>query len=222
MMAGRTFGTKLAAGFGLTLALTLLMTATSVAALRYVLTTKDSVITSARVNLVGTEMLSALMESRIADYRGYLLTGTDEYLNATNQDRANFLNEVSNLRKSMTDTESLELLDTVSAAEEKHAGILGPVMEQRARLTDLRNVNQLAGNDQVKAARIAVQQSIKALIARQSTVVDARRDESSNRATAAIIFIVAIGLLLIGAAAAVAWKLSRDLKREVGAAVGHI
>ncbi len=40
MMAGRTFGAKLAAGFGLTLALTLLMTATSVLALRYVLVTQ--------------------------------------------------------------------------------------------------------------------------------------------------------------------------------------
>ncbi|MCO8269889.1 methyl-accepting chemotaxis protein [Actinoplanes sp. TRM 88003] len=222
MMAGRTFGTKLAAGFGLTLALTLIMTATSVAALRYVLTTKDNVITSARVNLVGTEMLSALMESRIADYRGYLLTGTDEYLNATKQDRENFLAEVSNLRASITDAQSRRLLDDVTAAEEKHAGILAPVMAQRAGITDLRSVNQITGNEQVKPARIAVQDAIKALIARQSTVVDSRSSEASDRATAASIFIIVIGLLLIAASALVAWKLSRNLRREVGAAVGHI
>ena len=61
MMAGRTFGAKLAAGFGLTLALTLLMTATSALALRYVLTTKDKVIYSASQGLVGAETLSAVM-----------------------------------------------------------------------------------------------------------------------------------------------------------------
>src|SRR5262245_39737721 len=98
MMAGRTFGTKLAAGFGLTLFLTLLMSITSVVALRYVLHTKDAVIESARVNLVGAEKMSALMESRIADYRGYMLSKTDEYLNATNTDRAKFLAELDSLR----------------------------------------------------------------------------------------------------------------------------
>ena len=44
MMAGRTFGTKLAAGFGLTVALTLLMGAASVGARYVVVNTKDDVI----------------------------------------------------------------------------------------------------------------------------------------------------------------------------------
>ncbi|WP_250004338.1 methyl-accepting chemotaxis protein [Actinoplanes sp. M2I2] len=222
MMAERTFGTKLAAGFGLTLALTLLMTATSVLTLRYVMSSKDNVITSARVNLVGSEALSAYMESRIADYRAYLLVGTDEYLTATAADRTRFLGQVATLRKSMTDPTSLELLDTVSTVEEKHATVVAGVIAERAGLNDLRNVRQLAGNQELKAARIAVQKAIAALIERQSTVVDARRDESSTRATMAIFFIIGIGALLILGAAAVAWKLSRDLRREVGAAVGHI
>ncbi|WP_236048580.1 methyl-accepting chemotaxis protein [Paractinoplanes ovalisporus] len=222
MMAGRTFGNKLAAGFGLTLALTLIMTATSVLALRYVLTTKDGVITSARVNLVGSEALSAAMESRIADYRGYLLNGSDEYLDATTQDRTRFLDEVDRLRASITDPGSKERLEAVAEAEAKHAAILAPVMEQRAKLTSLVNVNQLSGNEEVKAARITVQKAIADLIARQTTVVDSRSDAASQRAVEAMVFIIAIGMVLILAAALVAWKLSRDLRREVGAAVGHI
>ena len=98
MMAGRTFGAKLAAGFGLTLALTVLMTATSVLALRYVLTTKDNVITSATVNLVGAEELKTLVERRIADYRAYLLDADNaEWLTATRQDRADILAKISDL-----------------------------------------------------------------------------------------------------------------------------
>ncbi|MBB4690624.1 methyl-accepting chemotaxis protein [Paractinoplanes abujensis] len=222
MMAGRTFGNKLAAGFGLTLALTLLMTATSVLALRYVLSTKDTVISSARVNLVGAEALSAAMESRIADYRGYLLTRSGEYLNGTNADRNRFLDQVSLLRTTMTDPTSKELLEVVSEAEAKHAAILAPVIEQRSRMATLENIDQLAGNEQVKAARIAVQKAIAELITRQAAVVDSRRDASTRRAGEAMWFIVGIGAVLIAAAALVAWKLSRDLKREVGAAVGHI
>ena len=52
--------------------------------------------------------------------------------------------------------------------------------------------------------------------------VTADRDASSARASAAIIFIIGLGGALILGAAAVAWRLSRDLRREVGAAVGHI
>ncbi|WP_250035176.1 methyl-accepting chemotaxis protein [Paractinoplanes maris] len=221
-MADRTFGTKLAAGFALTLALTLLMTATSVLTLRYVLNSKDGVITSARVNLVGSEALSAYMESRIADYRAYLLVGSDEYRTATAADRTRFLAQMATLRKSMTDPPSLELLNAVAAAEDKHATILAPVMEQRSRMTDLRSVTQIAGNQDLKAARIAVQQAIAGLIDRQSTVVDTRRDESSTRATMSMVFIIVLGAALILGSAGVAWKLGRDLRREVGAAVGHI
>ncbi|GID28584.1 HAMP domain-containing methyl-accepting chemotaxis protein [Paractinoplanes brasiliensis] len=222
MMAGRTFGTKLAAGFGLTLLLTLLMTATSVATLRYVLSTQNEVISSARVNLVGAEALSAAMESRIADYRGYLLTRNDEYLEATNADRKQFLDQISLLRTAVTDPASKELLDIVADAETKHAAALAPVIEQRSRMSTLTNVNQLSGNEEVKAARIAVQKAITDLIARQTIVVDNRRDASAERALQGMVFIIVLGVLLIVAAALVSWKLSRDLKREVGAAVGHI
>ncbi|MEV4350881.1 methyl-accepting chemotaxis protein [Actinoplanes sp. NPDC049596] len=222
MMAGRTFGTKLAAGFGLTLALTLLMSLTSVAALRYVLHTKDAVIESARVNLVGAESLSALMESRIGDYRGYLLTGTDEYLNATNTDRAKFLAQLDSLRGTIENPTSKELLEQISAAEATHAGIVSGLMAQRAKINDLRSVAQLTGSDQVKTARLAVQKAIADLITQVQATVNAKSDDSSTRAMWAMTFIIVIGVFLIACAAGVAWKLSRDLKREVGAAVGHI
>ncbi len=222
MMAGRTFGTKLAAGAALTLTLTLLMTVISVFALKYVLHTKDGVITSARENLVGSEKLSALMESRIADYRGYLLWGTDEYLTAANQDRQNFLDEVTQLRTTLQDEKARGLLDVVSSSEAKHAELVTPVMQKRAGISDLTDVRALGSNDAVRNARVVVQKGIADLIARQTAVVSTRSDAASTRAVQAIIFIIAIGVLLMLGSAGVAWRLSRDLRREVGAAVGHI
>jgi methyl-accepting chemotaxis protein len=222
MMAGRTFGAKLAAGFGLTLALTLLMTATSVLALRYVMASKDSVIKSARLNLYGAEQLSKTMESRISDFRAYLLVGTDEYLSATNSDRTLFLQQVDTLRTSLEDPTAIKQLDTIQAAESTHNTVLAPVIAKRATITDLGKVRQLGATGQIKPAREAVQASLDALINRQKQIVENKRQESSHRAIQAILFIVAIGVVLIAAAAAVAWRLSRDLKREVAAAVGHI
>ncbi|WP_203781064.1 methyl-accepting chemotaxis protein [Paractinoplanes rishiriensis] len=220
-MAGRTFGTKLAAGFGLTLALTLLMTATSVLALRYVLITKDKVIHSASQGLVGAEMLSAIMERRIGDYRAYLLSGSDEWFDAATKARTEFLDQVTALRGMLEDPRNLELLDAVQASEVKHAAVLDPVMEKRRTITDLNQVPDLSGGT-LRPAREALQRDLDALINGVRTTVDETRTESSERATLSMLVIIGIGTLLIIGAAAVSWRLSRDLKREVGAAVGHI
>jgi methyl-accepting chemotaxis protein len=222
MMAGRTFGAKLAAGFGLTLALTLIMTSTSVLALHYVTTTKDSVIKSAATNLVGAEALSRAMEARIADYRGYLLTGTTEYSSATAADRLVFLAQVDALRATLEDETAIRLLEAVVTAEQNHFTVIGGVMAKRPSLSTIPEIIAAANAAQVKPAREAVQQSIVALIDRQRAVVDSKRANSSKRATQAIIFIIGIGFVLILGAGLVTWRLSRDLRREVGAAVGHI
>lgn len=222
MMAGRTYGTKLAGGFGLTLALTLLMTITSIVALNYVVDKKDAVIRAAADTLFGAEALSETMETRIANYRGYLLVGSDEFKNAAQADRDRFLAQVKVLDREMTDERSRQLLAAVSAAELTHAQALTVVMDKRAGLSDLRAVRELGSSQALRNARIALQAAISALIERVRADVVADRKASSSRATQAILFIVGIGLLLVVCAAAVAWRLSRDLRREVAAAVGHI
>jgi len=222
MMAGRTFGTKLAAGFGLTLVLTLLMISTSALALRYVMATKDTVIKSATENMVGVERLRGLYLARIADYRGYLLGGSQELLDASNRDRTEFLAEITLLRNTVDDRTALQMVDQVSQAEATHAAAIAPVIAKRATIKNLTTVAQLNSSGQVRPAREALENAINALIDRVRIAVDRSRRDSSNRATLAMVFIMVIGGVLIACAAAVAWRLSRDLKREVGAAVGHI
>jgi methyl-accepting chemotaxis protein len=220
MMTGRTFGAKLAAGFGLTLALTVLMTATSVLALRYVLTTKDKVISSATLNLVGAEELNTLVERRIGDYRAYLLGATPEWLAATKQDRVDILNKIAQLRETVSPN-VLRLLDAVSVAEAQHATVLDDVISRRGTIKDLTSVNQIT-NTELRPKREALQKALGQMIVQVRKNVAATRDESTRRAAAAIMFIIALGGALILGAAAVAWRLSRELRREVGAAVGHI
>jgi methyl-accepting chemotaxis protein len=52
--------------------------------------------------------------------------------------------------------------------------------------------------------------------------VEAARRDSSARATQAIVLIVILGLAAMVCGSVIAWRLNRDLRREVGAAVGHI
>ena len=86
MMSGRTFGTKLAGAFGLTVSLTLLMGAASVAALAVAVGTKDAVVSSATEGLSGAQQLNTTMVQRLADFRAYMLNGRQDYLDATEAD----------------------------------------------------------------------------------------------------------------------------------------
>jgi CHASE3 domain sensor protein len=221
MMAGRTFGTKLAFGFGLTLALTLVIVLTSVGALLFVVRSDTKVIATATNDLFQAQQMNTTMESRIGNYRAYLLNKQQAYLDATNRDRSTFLDEVATLKAELTDTNALDLLEDVSVAEAKHAAALAPVIERRKAMTSLVDIAQLNATN-VAPLRQALQDANAKLVARVAEVVQIDRKHSASRAAAAIWVIVVLGLLAIAWGAWTAWRLSRDLRREVGTAVGHI
>ncbi|UQU68204.1 methyl-accepting chemotaxis protein [Couchioplanes caeruleus] len=220
-MARRTFGYKLTLGFGVTLALTLGMGAASVAALAVVVDAKDAAIGVAADDLVSAEHLRTKAESRIADYRAYLLNGKQEYLDATNADRTEFLGVVTQLRGTLTEPAALTLLQAVSDAETKHAAVLDPVIERRKSIDDLREIGQLQATE-VAPARQKLQDAIAALTTRVRADVETSRRAASDKANRAIAVIIGLAVLAIAFGMTVAAKLSRDLRREVGAAVGHI
>jgi methyl-accepting chemotaxis protein len=221
MMAGRTYGKKLAAGFGLALGLTVLIAATSVGALALVVNSNNRVIAAATDNLAGAQRLETTMESRISDYRAYLLTGQQTYLDLTNKSRADFLNQVVALRGQLTDRRSRVQLDQVSAAEAAHAALLAPVIARRQAMKKLTDVAQLQASG-VAPARQALQDATAALVKRVGQIVTSDRAHASRRATEAVIVIITLGTLALCAGVWTSWRLSRDLKREVGTAVGHI
>jgi methyl-accepting chemotaxis protein len=221
MTAGRTFGTKLAGGFALTAALTLLMGAASVTALIVVTSSKDDVIASATEDLVATARLNTTAESRISDFRAYLLNAGQDHLDLTVADRASFLEQVIRLRSTLTDPESLNLLNAVSAAEAEHAGVVDQVIEQRKALKVLTDVSEL--NDaEVVPARQKLQDAILLLEDRVRAHVAAAQDQSSGTATTAIVTIIVLGVLAIGSAVLTAYRLNNGLRREISAAVGYI
>ena len=221
MIAGRTFGSKLAGGFGLSVGLTVLIGLISVLTLTIVVSGKDEVIDGASQNLMGAERLNSMAENRISDYRAFLLNGSPEYLELTNAGRARFLDQVGRLKGTLTDPTELSLLAAVSTAEADHAAAIAPVIERRKTLTDLRNVSELNATP-VGPARVKLEKTITDLIARVKVDLEAARRESSRTATQAIVVVIVLGVLSIASAVLIAYRLSRGLRREVGAAVGHI
>jgi len=221
MMAGRTFGAKLAGGFGLAVAFTLVIAAASAAALTVVVNAKDRVIARATEDLAGAEQLNTLAVNRISDYRAYLLNGRPEFLDLTRADRTRFLDQVGRLQGTVTDSAEASLLAAVSTAEAQHAAVLEDVIQRRAQLTDLADVEQLGGAE-LGPAREKLEKAIADLIAQVRTDLEAARRAATRKATQAIVVAIALGVAALLCCALVAYRLSRLLRREVGAAVGHI
>ncbi|HEV7964124.1 MAG TPA: methyl-accepting chemotaxis protein, partial [Actinoplanes sp.] len=217
-MAGRTFGSKLAGGFALTVALTLLMGIASVLALTIVVGAKDDVITRATDGLIAAERLNTTAEARLSDFRAFILNGQQKYLDLTNADRARFLDEVGVLKGKLTNPAEIALLNTVSAYEAKHAELLAPVIERRKAIKDLRNTAELNATN-VGPARQALLDSIAALTAQVRSDVAAASRKSGAQATQAVVVVIVLGLLSIGSAVLIAYRLNRGLRREVGTAV---
>ncbi|SDS22833.1 methyl-accepting chemotaxis protein [Actinoplanes derwentensis] len=223
-MAGRTFGGKLAFGVGITVLFTLLTIITSVVGLVFVVNAKDAAIASATENLTGAQNLKVYMEARIADYRAYLLLPTAENLALTDDNHTEFRRQLSELQTSLTDPDLQKLLMEIAGIDDRHAAAVKEIMAVRAadtstaRIDDIVKLNQ----DKVKPVRVELQNALTSLVTQVTADVRVARDAASTRATQAIVVIIVLGLLTTASASAVAWRLSRDLKREVGAAVGHI
>jgi methyl-accepting chemotaxis protein len=221
MMAGRTYGGKLAVGVAITVLFTLLTIAISVAGLAVVVDAKDAAITSATKDLAGAEELSRIMEMRIADYRAYLLDGKAENARLTEEHHQSFSRKLDELRRGIDDPASEEMLAKIADLDAKHAAGSATVLAERATNNDIPTITRL--NDiEVVPSRKLLQQGVAELIVRVRNDVTADQEASSTRAKQAIALVIGLGVLTTVSAVMVALRLSRDLKREVGAAVGHI
>ncbi|MFD1364436.1 methyl-accepting chemotaxis protein [Actinoplanes sichuanensis] len=220
-MSRLTFSTKLAAGFALTLALTLMMAVTSVIALTLVVRSNNTAVTAATDSLLGAQRLSTAMESRGSSARGYLITGKQSDLQRAQQDRQVFLDQAARLQADLNDGTARQLLDDAGAAEARYAAVLAPLLEKRQIMRDLTQVSQLLTTDLI-AARQAVQDANAALVSRLRTDVETDRDHAATRADQAIITVAVLGVLAVASGTIIARRLNRALRRQIGAAVGHI
>ncbi|WP_433790214.1 methyl-accepting chemotaxis protein [Actinoplanes sp. CA-252034] len=221
MMAGRTYGGKLAIGVVITVTLTLLTIVTSVVGLAFVVSSKDAAIRSATEDLTGAENLSRMMEMRIADYRAYLLNKSTESAQLTQSSHEAFRRQLDALNRSISASAAKAKIAEIADLDDQHAAATTELMAARLRTDDIPAIDRL-NDEKVVPIRKALQRALADLIELVRTDVAADRQASSTRATQAIALVIGLGVLTTISAVLVALRLSRDLKREVGAAVGHI
>ncbi|MCY1145703.1 methyl-accepting chemotaxis protein, partial [Actinoplanes sp. Pm04-4] len=219
--ARKTFSAMLIGGLILTVGLTVSMGAAGVVMLTSVTNSKDAVIASATHRLSASEQLNVLAERRIGDYRFYILNPTTEHLAAIADSRAQFLGTVNQLRTLINDARQAALLNEVSAAEEAYDAALTPSIKRRVQIGSLITLSQLNA-DKIAPARLKLQNAIAGFIAQVQADVQRQGEASTRSGTRAIILICTLGALSAVSAVVVTVRLRRRLRRDVGAAVGHI
>jgi CHASE3 domain sensor protein/transcriptional regulator with XRE-family HTH domain len=175
---------------------------------------KSKAVAAATDNLAGTELLARMMDIRTADYRAYLLTGTDEYKQLTEQDRSASLQQLEKLRNTVTDSTSLALLDQITVTETAYAAAIKGVMTERAELTDLLDINTVAPLQaaQVGPLRRKLESLLADLVSRARAGVESASAGSSPQITVAIWVAIAVGAGIAIGVIVVVWRLSRGLR----------
>jgi CHASE3 domain sensor protein len=216
-----TFGRKVGAGFAVTILLAVAMGVVSVLTLGNVVSSKDQVISGSATMLAGAERLNAHLESKSAEFRGYLVTGDKKYLDGMRASRADFLTTSEELRLAAGTAKEQSLIDAVKRSEQEHQRLAEEVVALRQSGTAASSVSQTF-DAKVKPVRDQLDQDIAAFVSQEKSLLADDSAAASRTATTASNLIAGLVLASVLFAAAVAYLVTRTLGRQIGTAVGQV
>ena len=216
-----TFGRKLGAGFAVVVALALLSGIVSTLSLRSVVKGKDLVITTNAQSLIEAERMRAASEAKSAANRGYLFTRNESFL----QERAAAQSEIDalleHLRTRIVNEEDRRLIDGIDRASRDHQSASdAAIASARADASPEEVARHF--EEEVVPLRQALDQNVDEFIGRQARLLEEGTRASTDTAAAAITLLVALILATTAFGAGTALVLTRNLTRQIGAAVQHV
>lgn len=216
-----TFGQKVGAGFAVTVALAVAISAVSIFALRSVVTSKDRVITVNATRLTDAQRLYASIERKGGALRGYLLTQEERFIAEMAAARAEFAAVVIEMQENLSTDEESRLIDAIQRAEDEHQQASEQVAALRRGNTPIEAVTAQF-EAQVTPRRARLDNEIRSFITREEQVLVQESQASSDAASSATTLVtsIALGVLFVAAIAAV--FLTRTLSRQIGTAVGQV
>lgn len=210
------FGTKLGFGFGVSVALTVLVGVIAVLTLRGTVRTYDQLLDVDGAVLLRAQHLETVTEQRIAAGRGFLLTGEERFQEeqrALDLDFDRTLAEITELRP-------LGSLGEVERANHDYKAASGELMEfsktASAEDVERRFVENL------RPARRALSSAVGALRSRQQQNLDEARRGAELTRERAVVLLVSIAALAGLFALVAGFLLTRLLTRQIGAAVTQV
>lgn len=219
MRASWTVGRTLATGFGLALLLNILGGTMSLFGLSAVVQAKDQVIErDQKLELTAQQLVGARSE-RVAEVRGYLLTGDDSFLDRADAATTQFDAYLEQARTLARTSRAVELLDRISTIDMDARSAQDELVEIRRTGTAEELLKAYSG---VSTTRVSFADAMTDFADYESTVAAqgiAAADAAEQRDIIAICSVLAVSVAATGLVGAV---ITRRLRQRIGTAVGEV
>jgi methyl-accepting chemotaxis protein len=214
-----TFSRKIAVGFALSVALTVLIGVVATLALEAAVRSKDRVIDADSQIQIDAQALRAARLHKSTAIREFLLTREDRALREIAEARAEFARRIDSLQR-LSDDDSRDLIRQIQRLEAEQQTELEQVLALRR--TDAPLEASIRNLEQMNPIRDRLDTTLDQLTARGRERLRAATQASSDAASRAQAIVIAIAVIAAGLAAAIAFALSRSLNRQVGTAVAQV
>lgn len=216
-----TFGRRLGLGFGAVVAVSVVIGAVAVMALRGVVADTTGILAT-QVPLLGkAQQLDTSSELMMSMGRSFLLTGDEEYLTRRSAAQGEILAALEDLAGAIPSDEGRARLASVRSSYDALAPALDRVMEQRRSGASLEAVVKEL-ETRVKPLRVAFRDSVDALVALERRLLDEAQEASAGSAARAESTVLGITVALVLLALGIAVVLTRGLGRQIGSVVQRI
>ncbi len=217
-----TFGRKLALGFALTVALSVMMAAIALYALNRAVASKDRVISVNAQNLTDAAKLQAAAARKASAVRGYLLSGDEQFLAMEENEHQDFLRILNKLKGQVFTDKGKALVAQIERLDAEHQALIE--RGNKLRQESSPSVEKMAQfmTHQAMPMRQRLDGSIDDFADWEQKLLDDGRNESSSAAARASTSIIVMAVLVIALAALIAMFLTKTLSRQIGSAVHEV
>ena len=215
-----TFGRAIAIGFSAVVALNLVVAGIALEGLHSVVERKDRVIDNDSRLVLDVQKLLTVRDSRAAANRGYLLSGKQSYLDDQYRYDDQFDQQIGLIRELADTAEGRRLVDQVAARQTGFVQLdRGPVELRRQGASDAKVTSAWEALD---AQRLVATSAMDTLLDYSSTLVNTRERQASAAAAADVRLIIGVLIASVLASIAVAWMMTRQLRRLIGTTVSEV
>ncbi|HZE90879.1 MAG TPA: methyl-accepting chemotaxis protein [Rhizobacter sp.] len=216
-----TFGQKISAGFAAIVALTIVIGAISVHTLQSVVASKDRIITVDGQLLLDAERLNGRSDENAAEFRGFLLTSEERFVDQLRETNLQVSSIVERLKRNVATDQGRQMIATVERLETEYRSVIERVVALRRTAATIEVVSR-AFTEQVLPARKQLDAGINAFVAHEERLVNEAQQAGTDNASSAVRLVLLVAVAAVAVAALVALLLARALGRQIGTAVGHV
>jgi methyl-accepting chemotaxis protein len=217
-----TFGQKLALGFALTVALSIVMATIALYALNRAVASKDRVISVNARNLTDAAKLEAAAARKASAVRGYLLSGDERFLETETKEHQDFLQILAELKGQVFTDKGKMLLAKIEQLDTEHQALIERANKLRQEQTPSNEKMARFLNNDIMPVRNELDGRIGDFAEWEQKLLDDGRDASSAAASTASTSVIIIAVFVIALAILIAVFLTRTLSRQIGSAVQNI